>query len=211
MLGLVAASLRLSFSQICPLQGARQMARTFCCPTWFLLLLNLVMGHPCLHGAATPGWLLAQVAFTGAWGERLAGRSLHTGTFKAGSYLCSVCDGCSLGSLSEPHTFSQVVSCNTKVQILSYLLFCLTELTLVIIFIGGARTVRCTRSLQVLEKYHHTGNSRFCIVSRFQKLTPKPVFKQGTTLKETENISHSAICTSISNLFLSLYSSQPLI
>lgn len=195
MLGLAAASLHLSFSHIFPLQGARQPARTFWCPAWFLLLLDLVMGDPCLHGAAVPGWLLAWIAFTGTWGERLAGRSLHTGTFKAGLYPYSVYDGCFLGSLSEPHTFSQVVSCNTKVQFLSYVLFWLTELTLVIIFIGRARTVRCTRSLQVLEKYHHTGNSRFCTVSRFQKLTPKPVFKQRTTLKETENILHSATCT----------------
>lgn len=59
----------------------------------------------------------------------------------------------------------------------------------------GVQTVGCTGSLQVLEKCHHTGNSKFCTVSRFQKLTAKPVFKQGASLKATENILHSATCT----------------
>lgn len=43
MLGLVAALLSDFFSHIFPLQGVRQTARTFCCPAWSLLLLNLVL------------------------------------------------------------------------------------------------------------------------------------------------------------------------
>lgn len=108
VLGQVAASFRLSFSHIFPLRGARRTARAFCCPAWFFLLLNLGMVDRVSRLASGVG------SVHWSWGGRVAGGSLHTGACKTGSNLCAVGDGCSLGSFSEPHAFTQLVPATPK-------------------------------------------------------------------------------------------------
>lgn len=136
MLGLVAALLTWFFYLRISTTGSEADSQDFLLPCLIPSFVKFDDGGPCLHGGcctrpASSMGSVHQSRGRGAWRQEV-----HMGTLKAGSYLCSLCDGCSLGSLSEPHTFSQVDSCNTKAHFLSYFLVWLTELTLVIVFIG---------------------------------------------------------------------------